>query len=81
MPRNFEQTITEDLEITIDGETETVTVEVGHVVRATPKSGGEEYIRLQKYDPGQSWKWDAPVTDWNDAVGTDPATESRWVQE
>lgn len=51
-----------------------------HVVRATPNAGGAEYIRLHLED-GSTYLWNAPVADWNNAVGGDPVAENRWEAE
>lgn len=69
------------------------THEVGQVVRAYPAKilvGGEwventegegEYIRLQ-FGDGTSWKWNAPLDDYSEAVSVDPDDlDPRWKAE
>ena len=70
--REILQDITD--EFTINGET--VTVRVGRVVKASPNSGGAEYIRMSIGD--DSWIWNAPVADWNEDVTED---DPRWIAE
>lgn len=53
-----------------------VTVPVGRVVKASPNTGGAQYIRMSIGD--ESWIWNAPVADWNeDVTEGDP----RWIAE
>lgn len=81
MARTVEQRIDEVLMIKVDGHSENVTQEVAQVIKATPASGGAEYIRLQNHETGISHKWNAPVVDWNNTINTDPLVETRWIQE
>lgn len=48
----------------------------GRVVKASPNSGGAEYIRMSIGD--ESWIWNAPVADWNEDVTED---DPRWIAE
>ena len=50
-----------------------------HIVRATPNSGGTEYIRLHTNEG--SYKWNAPLDDWSVDVDHDPDSEARWEAE
>ena len=70
-------------ELIIDGQTFSESNEIGQVVRATPVSGGDEYIRLQ-YEDGRSWLWDAPLADWSHDIDVDADAVSfdvRWSKE
>ena len=52
--------------------------EYGQVIRARCKDGScGWYIRLQ-YDDGTSYKWNAPLREYNDKVLD---TDARWVRE
>ena len=73
------QYVDQVVKITRDATVTSETVEVGYVTRATPNSGGAEYVRLCIGD--DSWLWNAPVRDWNDKVSADVAVEGRWVKE
>ncbi len=82
MARNLEKVVTETQEITIDSVTYSETVDAGRVVRATPKTGGVEYIRLHLEAEGTSFLWNDLVANYNpDTTDHDPATEARWVKE
>ncbi len=83
---NIEVTVKEkEVEKMVDGKKmrvieevkETRNEECWQVVRATPNSGGQEYIRLQNVD-GRSFKWNAQVADYNDSVALD---DPRWKAE
>ena len=82
MARNLEKLVTETQEITIDGVTYSETVDAGRVIRATPKTGGSEYIRLHIEEEGTTFLWNDLVANYDpDTTDHNPATESRWVQE
>lgn len=51
-----------------------------HVVKATPKFGGSEYIRMHLAD-GSTYLWNAPTADWNNTISDDPLAELRWEVE
>ncbi len=84
--------LTQDIEIVVDGKTTIEEVTAGQVVRAAPNKvlvdgqyvpnpgTVDEYIRLHLVERG-SWKWDAPVADWNESVSTEPSKEPRWLQK
>ena len=71
-----------EVEVTVDGETFTETVRIGHIVQATPNRGSfPRYARLHLNGVG-TWKWNASLEDLDEStVETDPASESRWVEE
>ncbi len=82
MARVLEKIVTEVQEIVIDGGTYSETVNAGRVIRATPKTGGSEYIRLHFEAEGTSFLWNDLVANYDsDTTDHDPATEARWVQE
>lgn len=48
------------------------------VIRAAPRTDpSAEYIRRQHTD-GSSFRWNAPVEDWNESVTED---DDRWIRE
>jgi len=51
------------------------------VIEATPKTGGETYIRLQKGVERANYKWNAPVKDYKNSISLDPSEEERWIKE
>ena len=77
--KRIEQYVDQEVRITLNAKVTSETVEVGYVTRATPNSGGKEYVRLCIGD--DSWRWNAPVRDWNDKVSADVEVEKRWVAE
>lgn len=52
-----------------------------HVVKATPKSGGDTYIRLHKGITGETYRWNGAISDYKDDVSLNPDEEPRWVKE
>ena len=74
------KTVTEDIEVTLDGRTVTETVDAGHITKATAERHGGLFIRLH-LEAG-SYIWNAPLRDYDpDTVSSDPVVESRWVIE
>lgn len=55
----------------------TMTIHAGDVVRAVPRNGNPEYLRLQ-FSTGETYLWTAPVSDWNEQVTED---DPRWERE
>lgn len=52
-----------------------------HVVKATPKTGGETYIRLHKGITGETYRWNGAISDYKDDVSLNPQEEPRWIKE
>lgn len=52
-----------------------------HVVKATPKSEGDTYIRLHKGKTGETYRWNGAISDYKDDVSLNPQEEPRWIKE
>jgi len=81
MAKTVEKILFDTFTLTVDGSTVSNDAEVGRVIRATPKTGGAEYVRLQ-FESGESYKWDGVSETYSkDVVADDPNAEVRWVKE
>lgn len=77
MPKQYLGQVTEDLEV--GGKT--ISYLIGDVVRATPKTGGDTFIRLQFTD-GNTYLWSGDIETFDFATANlDPETEPQWKAE
>lgn len=77
MAKEFLLTLTEEVEV---ANNQTITREVGSVVKATPKTGGDTYIRLQINQEG-TWIYGGDVNTFDPATeDLDPST-GNWIPE